>query len=365
MTRRSTSLFVSSLLVLAAFSPASHGAEPAAAGAGAAPTATPAAEAAAKPKAPPAPAKIPAGAKAPAAQPAISVTPAKIPTGGVGLVRVEGLQEGDEVTGTFAGEAIPFHPAPGMATALFGVDLDVKPGKLNVRAKIRRGGKTIDMVQSITVFDGKYPEQRITVPPDKDSSDDPELGRRIMREAKALAVIWPDWTGERLWSGAFAPPSAGELRRFGSKRIINGTPRRAHSGADLPGKMGDPIRAMADGRIVFVEDQFFGGLTTVIDHGHGLYSMYMHQSKADLKPGDPVKKGQKVGEVGSTGRSTGPHLHWGIRLLGARVDPAKLLELGKELDALAGAPSAGGSASAPGPAPMSSGTSGAATSSGG
>ena len=351
--------FVLSLLLLA---PAAFAADPAATPA---PAASPIPDAEpAKAKKPPAPARIAASrTPAPAQQPALSVSPAKIATGGVGLVRVEGLQEGDEVTGTFAGEAIPFHAGAGIATALFGVDLDVKPGKFNVRAKVRRGGKTIEKVQTITVFDGKYPEQRFTVPPEKDSSDDPELGKRLVREARAISAIWPEWTPERMWDGAFVPPAQGRLKNFGNKRIINGKPRKPHSGADLPGKMGDPILAMADGRVAFVEDQFFGGLTTVIDHGHGLYSMYMHQSKADLKPGDVVKKGQKVGEVGSTGRSTGPHLHWGIRLLGARVDPAKLLELRKELDGLAAA--SGGGAPAATPASMSTGTSGAASPSSG
>lgn len=341
MTRRAMPLVLSCLLALAV---TGHAAEAAAS------------------KTPPAPAKIVAANGSVAAQPSISVLPSKVATGGVGLVRVEGLLEGDEVTGTFAGEAIPFHAGPGVATALFGVDLDVKPGRFNVRAKIRRGGKTIEKKLTLTVHDGKYPEQRFTVPPEKDSSDDPELTKRIIREAKAISAIWPAWSAERMWSGAFVPPAEGRLKNFGNKRIINGKPRRPHSGADLSGKMGDPILAMADGRVAFVEDQFFGGLTTVIDHGHGLYSMYMHQSKADLKPGDPVKKGQKVGEVGSTGRSTGPHLHWGIRLLGARVDPAKLLELGKELDALAAAVPAAADTT---PAPVTTGTSGAAGSASG
>ena len=328
-----------------------------------APDASATPEEAAAPVATPAPVVISGPATSALPEPVVDVKPAKVATGGVGLIRVDGLLEGDSVTGTVKGQAVPFHAGPGLATALFGVDLDVAPGKMNVRVHVKRKGKTISKVVSVTVFDGKYPEQKFTVPPEKDSSDDPELGKRISREAKAIAAIWPAWSAERHWSGAFVPPAAGPLKNFGNKRIINGKPRRPHSGADLPGKLGDPILASADGKVVFIEDQFFGGITTVVDHGQGLYSMYMHQSKASLKVGDPVKKGEKVGEVGSTGRSTGPHLHWGLRLHGARVDPAKLLELGPALDAIPGATSAGGAAT-PAATPMTAGTAGTPASGG-
>lgn len=278
-----------------------------------------------------------AGAVA-APEPELSVMPLKVATGGVGLVTVRGLAAGDVVTGTFSGEAIPFHTGNGIATALFGVDLNVKPGKYKVRATVARGGKKIPKDLSITVFDGKYREQSFTVPKEKDAADgDVELGKRIMREAKELSVLWPERTPERQWSGAFAAPAPGKMKNFGSKRIINGKPRNPHSGADQSGKAGDPIHAINHGTVVFAGNQFFGGNTTVIDHGHGLYSMYMHQSKMDVKPGQAVKKGEKIGEVGMTGRATGAHLHWGLRLLGARVDPAKLLALSKELDSLEGA----------------------------
>lgn len=326
----------------------------------AAATPAPEAEEATKPKTPP-PANItaaPAAATVP--QPLLSVVPAKVATGGVGLVTLRGLAEGDTVTGTFSGESIPFQAGNGLATALFGVDLDVKPGKYMVRAKVVRGGKTIPKDLSVTVFDGKYPEQSFTVPKEKDVTEgDVELGKRIVREAKALSVIWPEWTPERKWTGGFAAPAPGTMKNFGSKRIINGKPRRAHTGADQSGKTGDPIHAINDGTVVFAADQFFGGNTTVVDHGHGLYSMYMHQSKMDVQPGQSVKKGDKIGEVGMTGRATGAHLHWGLRLLGARVDPAKLLALSKELDALEGAVARPAVA-----APMTSGTGGGPASGG-
>lgn len=322
-------------------------------------TATPdAAEAAAKPRTPPPPAKITAAPVASLVpQPVLAVSPAKIATGGVGFATVKGLAEGDSVTGTFSGEAIPFVAGNGVATALFGVDLDVKPGKYMLRAKVVRNGKTIPKDLSISVFDGKYPEQSFTVPKEKDASDgDVELAKRITRETKELAVIWPEWTSGRQWSGGFVQPAPGKMKNFGSKRIINGTPRRAHSGADQSNPTGDPIHAINDGTVVFAADQFFGGNTTVVDHGHGLYSMYMHQSKMDVQPGQTVKKGQKIGEVGMTGRATGAHLHWGLRLLGARVDPAKLLELSKELDAIGAGQTAGDAT--PSATPMTAGTGG-------
>jgi biotin carboxyl carrier protein len=112
---------------------------------------------------------------------------------------------------------------------------------------------------------------------------------------------------------------------FGSKRIFNKQQNSLHSGRDYPVPAGNAVKAIADGTVVLVGDQFFSGNSVYIDHGDGLVSMNFHLASIAVKDGDQVKRGQTIGKIGGTGRATGPHLHLGMRWLGKRIDPALLL----------------------------------------
>ena len=112
---------------------------------------------------------------------------------------------------------------------------------------------------------------------------------------------------------------------MGSRTILNGQPRSPHSGADFNSPAGTPIKAPNAGRVVLAGDRYFTGNTVMIDHGLTMFSLFAHLSEIDVHAGDSVKAGDVVGKVGSTGRVTGPHLHWSVRLNGARVDPLSLL----------------------------------------
>jgi murein DD-endopeptidase MepM/ murein hydrolase activator NlpD len=132
------------------------------------------------------------------------------------------------------------------------------------------------------------------------------------------------WLGE----GAFERPHPGGMTpNFGEKRIYNNVPRSTHSGVDIEAAYGSPVRASNSGRVVLAKDLYFSGKTVIIDHGLGLFTFYCHFSRLNVSRGEMVKKGAVIALAGSTGRSTGPHLHWGVRLLGSRVDPAALLGL--------------------------------------
>jgi murein DD-endopeptidase MepM/ murein hydrolase activator NlpD len=122
--------------------------------------------------------------------------------------------------------------------------------------------------------------------------------------------------------------------RFGHRRIINGLTRSPHGGMDYSAAAGAAVLAAADGTVALVADQFFGGNAVFVDHGDGLVTMYMHMSRVDVTEGQAVRRGDTVGAVGSTGRATGPHLHFAVRWRGARVDPALLLGRPEAIPAL-------------------------------
>ncbi len=163
-------------------------------------------------------------------------------------------------------------------------------------------------------------DRRFTAP-------DPETLERIRRERKvvreALSVV-----GERpLWDGPFVLPLEGATTSaYGQRRLFNRELRSQHTGLDIDGDTGDPVVAANSGRVVLSRDLFFNGNAVFIDHGLGLYTGYFHLSERTAAEGEWVEKGQLVGRVGATGRVTGPHLHWGLYLLGSPLDPLALLD---------------------------------------
>lgn len=170
-----------------------------------------------------------------------------------------------------------------------------------------------------------WPTQHLEVEERYVSPSPTEL-ERIAREKKRVARLWSLDSPRR-----FAIPLAAPLAelpaasRFGARRIFNGQPRSPHSGADYSATTGTPVLAVADGRVVLAEEHFFAGKSVFVDHGDGLLSMSFHLSEIAVAQGDEVRRGQRLGAVGATGRVTGPHLHFAVRWRGARIDPALLL----------------------------------------
>ena len=114
---------------------------------------------------------------------------------------------------------------------------------------------------------------------------------------------------------------------YGSRRILNGKPKRPHYGLDIAAPEGTAIKAPADGVVTINQpDLFYTGVTVMLDHGHGLSTLYIHMSKSDVEIGQKLKQGDVIGAVGKTGRATGPHLHWGMSLFGMRLDPRLMLQ---------------------------------------
>ena len=208
--------------------------------------------------------------------------------------------------------------------ALVGIDLDVKPGAYLVTVE---AGAGLMATTDLMVARHRFPTRRLTVdegfvnPP-------PTLTDRIMQEAALLGTTWQQVTPERLWSAPFVRPVPQPANsQFGTRSVFNGRPRGAHGGADFPSPAGTPIHAPNAGRVVIARDLYFTGNTVVIDHGLGIFSMLAHLSAMDVREGDRVEADAAIGRVGATGRVTGPHLHWAVRVNGARVDPLSVLAL--------------------------------------
>jgi murein DD-endopeptidase MepM/ murein hydrolase activator NlpD len=150
--------------------------------------------------------------------------------------------------------------------------------------------------------------------------------QRIEEERHLLANTFGRATPDRLWRGPFATPVDGAgTSSFGRLTLLNGRPNGRHQGADFRAALGTPVRAPNSGRIVLVADLYFAGTAVVIDHGLGLFSLFAHLERAAVEVGAVVARGDLIGEAGATGRVTGPHLHWAVRLGEISVDPLSVM----------------------------------------
>jgi murein DD-endopeptidase MepM/ murein hydrolase activator NlpD len=142
-----------------------------------------------------------------------------------------------------------------------------------------------------------------------------------------MRAIYDTVTPERLWDGKFRLPLKDVTTggNFGRRRVLNGQARSPHSGVDFPAAAGTPVFASQNGKVVLAEELYYSGNTVVIDHGYGIYTMYCHLSKIGVAAGDAIKAGDELGQVGATGRVTGPHLHWALTIQHARVNGMQIV----------------------------------------
>lgn len=249
--------------------------------------------------------------------------------GDVAWMMVRGAAEGAELEGSVAGRPLRFFPYGGGHAALVGFDLDTKPGALVWRlAALVSGQPPVKAEGRVQVQRRDFPVQRLSLPTGMVDLD-PETERRAVTEGDRLRSLYQAVTPERFWRGRFVRPVGGTESGtgFGARRIINGQARSPHAGLDFSAPTGTPVVAVNDARVALVAEYFFPGRLVVLDHGLGLYTLYFHLDEITVKDGDRVTRGQPIGTVGATGRATGPHLHFGVQMGAARIDPASLLEL--------------------------------------
>ena len=211
--------------------------------------------------------------------------------------------------------------------ALVGIDLGVAAGRYPIAVEAHEDSKILRATHVLVVRPRRFPTRRLNVD-EAFVNPPPNVAERIAREDRELQDLWQHSPRESHWSDGFVRPVPNPANsRFGTRSIYNGQPRSQHAGADFLSPARTPVQAPNAAEVVLAHDLYFLGQTVVLDHGQGLFSILAHLSAIDVHQGETVAAGQVVGCVGATGRVTGPHLHWAVRVAGARVDPLSLLAL--------------------------------------
>jgi len=218
--------------------------------------------------------------------------------------------------------------------AFFGLDGELEPGEQSFELVIQKGDKSWEVTRFNLHLEGREYRKRKLRVASKYVEPPEELRERIEREAEIIRVIFsmvtPDWLGD----GPFIRPHSGPVTAcFGDQRLYNNQRLSFHSGVDLAASPGDKVVAANSGKVALASDFYFSGKIVILDHGLGLFTTYHHLDRITVRRGQMVKKGEIIGLAGSSGLSTGPHLHWSARVGQSRIDPLSLLALsfpGKE-----------------------------------
>jgi murein DD-endopeptidase MepM/ murein hydrolase activator NlpD len=241
--------------------------------------------------------------------------------GGVVALEIPGTAD-ERPVATFNGNPVLVLKQRGGWLAIIGVALDATPGELAL--EVQQPGSDPRRI-AFTISPKEYRTQQLKVPPSQvnlSAEDEARVARETGKVRAAITAFSPD-----------APPTLRLIQpvpgrrssSFGLRRMFNGEARKPHSGMDIAAPTGTPIKAPLAGRVVDVGNYFFNGNNVIVDHGQGLMTMYCHLSKIRVEVGQELKRGEVLGDVGATGRVTGPHLHWGVILNGNSVDPALFL----------------------------------------
>ena len=206
--------------------------------------------------------------------------------------------------------------------AIIGVSISQEPGEAAIDFRLENLSKK----EIFRIQKKNYTEQRITLADTKMVSPPVKELERIRKESAAQKAVYASFTPQIDLSQGFIMPLEGrKTSLYGHRRFFNDVPRSPHSGLDIAAPTGTPIVAPGPGRVALRGDFYFNGKTILLDHGQGLITMYCHMSEYMVEEGEFIDRGQMLGLVGSTGRSTGPHLHWSVSLNNFRIDPLEFL----------------------------------------
>ena len=235
--------------------------------------------------------------------------------GGIAIIELDKVTSTKAPEATLNGQRVMVTQENGKWLAIVGIPLKAK---IDEALTVKAAGKSY----SFNISDNDYPEQRLTGIPSKYVEPDPKQVARWREESRVQNAAYKTWSEPNAPVLELAMPAQGPYSSaFGLKRFFNDQPRAPHSGLDIAAPDKSPIKVAAAGKVTAVGEYFFNGNTVIVDHGHGLSTMYCHMSRIDVKVGDQLELGEQIGLVGKTGRVTGPHLHWGVSLNNTRVDP--------------------------------------------
>ena len=208
--------------------------------------------------------------------------------------------------------AIPFHTGPGLAKLVL--------SWTNAAGNHRR---TIPF----RIVAGTYKTDELKVASSRVNPNKKNI-ERAQKEARKIKRIYADGSIDRLWKGDFQLPMTSDITSpFGNKRVFNGQLKSFHNGIDFRARSATPVFAANSGVVKLAESLFYSGNAVVIDHGTGIFTIYAHLSRIDVAAGRHIEKGQRLGLTGATGRVSGPHLHWGVKVRGVAVNPLQLIEV--------------------------------------
>jgi murein DD-endopeptidase MepM/ murein hydrolase activator NlpD len=256
------------------------------------------------------------------AAPRVELVPPRARPGDAFVVRVRHASA--PPAATVAGRQLSFFAVAGGFAALAGLPLETAAGPLvvEVTTGARTAAAELEVVPTAFPHRELQVEQRFVEPPA------PEVQARIEEDRAAFARAFAQPPSPPLFASRFAWPRRSRVTAgYGEQRTLNATKPSQHYGLDLAGKVGAPVQAANAGEVVLVRDCWASGRTVILWHGAGVYTTYFHLARALVRPGQRVQRGQRIGRVGSTGRVSGPHLHWGVRVGDLYVDPASVLRL--------------------------------------
>jgi murein DD-endopeptidase MepM/ murein hydrolase activator NlpD len=253
----------------------------------------------------------------------VAVSPQEVFPGDAFAIKVTEMEFSKLPPASCLGKKYHFSPCGVRCLIAVGaVEIKTNPGVYPVN--VRAGGK-IKRVD-IVVRPRSFPTMELTMP-EEEIFLSPQNLARVKKEERRLRSVFQK-VNHRIWEGNFLLPLNNEISsQYGTKRIFNKKRISTHRGIDIKGREGEEVRASNHGRVILAGELFFGGNTIILDHGLGIYSLYMHLSKVRVSPGEMVSKGDVVGLVGSSGRSSGPHLHFGIKIMNTSVNPLSLVGL--------------------------------------
>ena len=264
----------------------------------------------------------------------ITLSSEQVTNGSLLLLQIETRQLSPPVRDmrlTFQQHEYPVYPHPVTPTdshfGLIAIPFRTAPGPAKLVLSWTNAAGDHSRTIPFRIVAGKYKTDELKVASSRVNPNKKNV-ERAQKEARKIKRVYAEGSIDRLWKGDFQLPMSSEITSpFGNKRVFNGQLKSFHNGVDFRARSATPVFAANSGVVKLAENLFYSGNAVVIDHGTGIFTIYAHLSRIDVAAGRHIEKGQRLGLTGATGRVSGPHLHWGVKVRGVAVNPMQLIEV--------------------------------------